>query len=59
MFVLVQPYSYSVTLMLAELNLQCFQNLMSVDKINFLQRWSQCTNRLVFNMYCMKLYYAV
>jgi len=36
--------SYSVTLMLAELSLECFENLMFVNKNNFLQRWSQCTN---------------
>ena len=33
--------SYSVTLMLAELNVPCVDNLMSVDVNNFLKRWSQ------------------
>jgi len=41
--------SYSVTLMLAELNLPCFDNFMAANSKTFVEQWSLCFNSLVSN----------
>ena len=47
--------NYSVSLMLAELNLPCFENFMSSNSQNFGKRWFLCSNNLVVNMNNMQL----
>jgi len=42
--------SYSVTLMLAELSLPCFDNFMAAEQ------WSLCFNRLVSNLHRLQLW---
>jgi hypothetical protein len=46
---------YSVTSMLDELNLPCFDNLMTSNSENFYKRWSVCSNSLVANLNILQL----
>jgi len=47
--------SYSITLMLAELSLPCFDNFMAANCKTFVEQWSLCSNSMVSNLHRLQL----